>query len=258
MNDIIFKGPKCKLKGKFYQADNPSNPIVIILYPKSKTDEIPESIQSVIKLLMDMNLSIFLYNFQKLDEITSESIKNINNTHTSNQQDGEDKLFEVISILTWISKKFMEGKILWLFSFFNSAWTGLQVVMRRPEITNYILLSPPSKMKDSGFLIPCSASGVLIHETNINPNMEDVVEKINSKSEHTIEVIPFDNMDIEKNINISPMLDMLREYINKKLEEDTGKIKKIKRDRRRRKKKKMLTEDEKIEHICPIKTLDFD
>lgn len=247
MTDIIFKGPNCKLKGKFYQDRNPTSPIVLILYPESKTDEIPESIKSVISVLTGNNFSVFAFNFKRID-----------NFITDQSQKKEEELFEVISVLNWINERYSEGKILWLFSFFSACWVGLQVVMRRPEISDYILFSPPAKVKDFNFIVPCSSIGLIVYEANLPNAVEEIIEKLLNKSESHVETMAFDNMNIEKNENIGPMLNYLDEYIKTRLNEDAGKIKKIKRDRRRRKKKKTATDEEKNIHVMPIKTLDFD
>ncbi len=247
MTDIIFKGPNCKLKGRFYQDRNPNSPIVVILYPESKTDEIPESIKSVISVLTENNFSVFAFNFKRID-----------NFITDQNQKKEQELFEVISVLNWINERYNEGKILWLFSFFSACWVGLQVVMRRPEISDYILFSPPSKAKEFNFIVPCSSIGLIIYESNLPNAVEEIVEKLLNKSESHVETMAFDNMNIEKNENIEPMLTYLDEYIKDRLNEDAGKIKKIKRDRRRRKKKKNMAEEEKNIHVVPIKSLDFD
>ncbi len=247
MTDIIFKGPNCKLKGKFYQDRNPTSPIVLILYPESKTDEIPESIKSVISVLTSNNFSVFAFNFKRID-----------NFITDQSQKKEEELFEVISVLNWINERYSEGKILWLFSFFSACWVGLQVVMRRPEISDYILFSPPAKVKDFNFIVPCSSIGLIVYEANLPNAVEEIIEKLLNKSESHVETMAFDNMNIEKNENIGPMLNYLDEYIKTRLNEDAGKIKKIKRDRRRRKKKKTATDEEKNIHVMPIKTLDFD
>ncbi len=247
MTDVIFKGPNCKLKGKHYQDKNPNSPVVLILYPESKSDEIPEAIKSVISVLLNNNFSIFVFNFKRID-----------NFITDQNQKKEQELFEVISVLNWINERHNEGKILWLFSFFSACWAGLQVVMRRPEITDYILFSPPAKVKDFTFIVPCSSVGLIVYETNLPNSVEEITEKLLNKSDSHIETMAFDNINIEKNENIKPMLDALDNYIKKRLIEDTGKIKKIKRDRRRRKKKKTSAEEEKNVHVIPIKSLDFD
>lgn len=247
MTEVIFKGPNCKLKGLHYQDKNPQSPVVLVLYPESKSDTIPEAVKSVISLLLDNNFSVFAFNF-----------KRINNPLADQNQKREAELFEVISALNWINEKHRESRILWVFSFFAACSTGLQVVMRRPEITDYILFSPPAKFRDLTFVVPCSSVGLIVYETNLPNSVDDIVEKLSNKSDSCIDTMPIDNANIEQNKNIQPMLEMIDEYIKKRLIEDTGKIRKIKRDRRRRKKKKNPLDEEKNLHVVPIKTLDLD
>lgn len=247
MTDVIIKGPNCKLKGIYHQNKNPQSPIVLLLYPESKTDEVPEIIKSIVSILMENDFSVFLFNFKRIDNII-----------TDQNQKKEQELFEVISILNWINEKNTEGKILWLFAFFSACWSGLQVVMRRPEITDYILFSPPAKVKDFSFIVPCSSVGLIAYETNLPNSVEDIIEKLSNKSDSHVETMPIDNSNFEKNENTAELFAGIDNYIKKRLIEDNGKIKKIKRDRRRRKKKKNNMEDEKNIHINPIKSLDFD
>lgn len=250
MKDVIFKGPYCKLKGKFYQDQNLTSPVVLILYPESKTDAIPEAINSVVSIMKENGFSVFLFNFARIES----DIKVV----LDSSQKKEQELFEVISVLNWLNEKYYDGKILWLFSFFSTCSVGLQVVMRRPEITDYILFSPPSKMKDFSFIVPCSSTGLIVYEENIPNSVEEITEKLSSKSDSHIETMPFDSINIEKNKNTEEMITSLNEYVKKRLAEDSGKIKKIKRDRRRRKKKKNQVEEEKNIHVIPIKNLEFE
>ena len=250
MTDVIFKGPYCKLKGKFYQDQNLTSPVVLILYPESKTDEIPESVNSVASLMKENGFSVFLFNFSRIENDVKIEL--------DQSQKKEQELFEVISVLNWLNEKYYDGKILWLFSFFSTCSVGLQVVMRRPEITDYILFSPPAKMKDFTFVVPCSSTGLIVYEENIPNSVEEITEKLSSKSDSHIETIPLEDVNISKNENIDKLIELLGEYIKKRLSEDSGRIKKIKRDRRRRKKKKNPIEEEKSVHVVPIKSLDFD
>ncbi|MDD2839653.1 MAG: hypothetical protein PHY80_00800 [Rickettsiales bacterium] len=247
MTDIIFKGPSSKLDGKYYKSNNSSTPIVLILYPESKDDIIPPAIDSVISILRKNDFSIFVFNF-----------KRINSKMIDLLQKKEEEVLDVIAVLNWINEKHNEGKTLWMFSFFSACWTGLQIVMRRPEISDYILFSPPPKIKDFSFIVPCSAAGLIVYESNLPNFVDEIVEKLLNKSDSKVEVIPLDNLNLEKGENIKEMEEPLEIYIKKRLLEDGGKIKKIKRDRRRRKKKKISLEDEKSIHVIPIKSLEFD
>ena len=41
----------------------------------------------------------------------------------------------------------------------------MQLLMRRPEITGFISVSPPANMYDFSFLAPCPSSGLIINGT---------------------------------------------------------------------------------------------
>ena len=42
----------------------------------------------------------------------------------------------------------------------------MQLLMRRPEITGFVSVSPPANMYDFSFLAPCPASGLIVNGTN--------------------------------------------------------------------------------------------
>jgi uncharacterized protein len=247
MTDIIFKGPNSKLAGRYYKNNNPLSPIVVILYPDSSSTKIPPVIESVVSILQKLDLATFVFNFRKIE----------NKIIDSSQRKDED-ILEVIAVLNWLNEKRSEGRILWIFSFFTTCWTGLQIVMRRPEITDYILFSPPTKVKDFSFVVPCSAVGLIVYESNLPNFVDEIVEKLLNKSDSKVNVMPLENLNLDKGENLDKMTEPLTDYIKKRLLEDGGKIKKIKRDRRRRKKKKLITDDEKNVHTLPIKSLEFD
>ena len=51
----------------------------------------------------------------------------------------------------------------WVAGFSFGAWIGMQLLMRRPEITGFVSVSPPANMYDFSFLAPCPASGLITH-----------------------------------------------------------------------------------------------
>ena len=55
------------------------------------------------------------------------------------------------------------AKHCWVAGFSFGAWIGMQLLMRRPEITGFISVSPPANMYDFSFLAPCPSSGLIIN-----------------------------------------------------------------------------------------------
>ena len=60
--------------------------------------------------------------------------------------------------------------------------------------------------------------------------------------------------------NLDELDEIMEEYISRRIIEDAGKIRKVKRDRRRRRKKKKSSseEDQSVQHVDPIKKIRFD
>jgi hypothetical protein len=207
-----------------------------------------------IDLLLDKGFSVFFFDFTRIDHFINDPILK-----------REEELNELICALDWVSKKYYTKKSLWLISFFATTWVGLQIVMRRPEITDYVLFSPPPKLKDFSFVVPCSAAGFILYETQIPNSVDEIVEKLLSKSDSHIETLPlsFSNATqsapgMSKTENIAVVIGELKKYIVKRLSENDGNGKKIRRDRRRRRKKKFIPDEEKTLRLPPIKSLEFD
>jgi uncharacterized protein len=57
------------------------------------------------------------------------------------------------------------SKHCWVAGFSFGAWIGMQLLMRRPEITGFISVAPPANMYDFSFLAPCPSSGLIINGT---------------------------------------------------------------------------------------------
>jgi alpha/beta superfamily hydrolase len=50
----------------------------------------------------------------------------------------------------------------WIAGFSFGAWIGMQLLMRRPEISGFISVSPPANIYDFSFLAPCPSSGLMV------------------------------------------------------------------------------------------------
>jgi pimeloyl-ACP methyl ester carboxylesterase len=57
------------------------------------------------------------------------------------------------------------SKQCWVAGFSFGAWIGMQLLMRRPEITGFVSVAPPANLYDFSFLAPCPSSGLIINGT---------------------------------------------------------------------------------------------
>ena len=76
---------------------------------------------------------------------------------------GEGELSDAASALDWVQSYNPNAKACWITGFSFGAWIGMQLLMRRPEISGFISISPPANLYDFSFLAPCPKSGMILH-----------------------------------------------------------------------------------------------
>lgn len=76
---------------------------------------------------------------------------------------GIGELSDAAAALDYLQSKCPNAKDCWVAGFSFGAWIGMQLLMRRPEITGFISASPPTNMYDFSFLAPCPTSGMIIN-----------------------------------------------------------------------------------------------
>ena len=78
---------------------------------------------------------------------------------------GIGELSDAAAALDWVQSFHEEAQTTWIAGHSFGAWIGMQLLMRRPEITGFVSVSPPANMYDFSFLAPCPASGLIINGT---------------------------------------------------------------------------------------------
>jgi alpha/beta superfamily hydrolase len=102
----------------------------------------------------------------------------------------------------------------------------MQLLMRRPEITGFISVSPPANMYDFSFLAPCPASGLIINGAadRVAPPADTVtlVNKLHDQKGITIthEEVPGAGHFFE-DPHMDPMIGSVKSYVRRRLTENT-------------------------------------
>jgi len=78
---------------------------------------------------------------------------------------GIGELSDAASALDHLQVINQNAKHCWVAGFSFGAWIGMQLLMRRPEISGFVSVSPPANMYDFSFLAPCPSSGLMINGT---------------------------------------------------------------------------------------------
>jgi alpha/beta superfamily hydrolase len=203
------------------------------------------------------------YNLYKAFANNGYSVLRINFRGVGKSQgkfdNGIGELMDITAVINWLHDQNMEATDFWIAGFSFGAWIALQTVMRRPEIENYILVAPPASKYDFNFIVPCSASGLIIQgekdEITKEQDSARLAEKLSARdgAEIAYQMVP--NADHFFKEQMPEFEEAVDNYIKSRLMIDSSKVRKVKRDRRRRRKKKNIAEIKPERNHNPVKSL---
>ncbi|MBN2780146.1 MAG: alpha/beta hydrolase [Alphaproteobacteria bacterium] len=76
----------------------------------------------------------------------------------------EDLLADSASAIDWLKEQSDElQQRIWIVGVEYGAYSGMQLLMRRPEVERFIAISPSVDTFDFSFLAPCPCSGLILH-----------------------------------------------------------------------------------------------
>jgi len=153
MVDLLISGPEGKIEAKYSHNNAHNSPIVLILHPDPSRGGTMNTkiIFRLYKLFVDNGFSAIRFNFRGVGK--SEGLFD----------DGEGELSDAASVLDWLQQYNTNSKVVWVAGFSFGAWVAMQLLMRRPEINNFISVSPPANTRDFSFLAPCPSTGLIVH-----------------------------------------------------------------------------------------------
>lgn len=251
MSEIIIKGPAGRIEGKYHKNPNPKAPVALVLHPHPLYGGTMNNkvTYNLFKNFANNGFSVLRINFRGVGKSEGDF------------DNGIGELLDVTSTINWLHDQNMDATEFWLAGFSFGSWIALQTVMRRPDIENYILVAPPASKYDFNFIVPCSASGLIVQgEKDIISKEQDSLrlsEKLSARNmadvsyQVVLEADHFFKDQIEE-FNI-----VVDSYIKSRLILDSAKIRKVKRDRRRRRKKKNIIEIKPERNPFPVKPLSF-
>ena len=208
MVDLLIPGPEGKIEAKYSHNNRDDSPIIILLHPDpSKGGTMHTKIVfKMYKIFIKAGFSTIRFNFRGVGK--SEGFFD----------DGEGELSDAACILDWLQQYNTNSKICWVAGFSFGAWIAMQLLMRRPEIPKFILISPPVGKYDFNFLAPCPASGLVISaekDTLIdNESIDDVVKKLNKQKSIEVKHEAIKSADHFFSNNEQKVIDKVKKYID--------------------------------------------
>jgi alpha/beta superfamily hydrolase len=139
---------------------------------------------------------------------------------------GIGELSDAASALDYLQSMNQNAKHCWVAGFSFGAWIGMQLLMRRPEITGFISVSPPANMYDFSFLAPCPSSGLIINggADRVAPPADThaLVDKLHEQKGITIT-----HQEVEgaghffEDPHMDTLIDNVDSYVRRRLTENT-------------------------------------
>jgi hypothetical protein len=171
MPEVIFNGPEGRLEGRYHHARKGSAPIALLLHPHPQQGGTMNNrvVFEVYQAFARKGFSTLRFNFRGVGR--SQGI----------YDDGNGELADAAAALDWLQAANPDANQCWVGGFSFGAWICMQLLMRRPEINNFIAVAPPANKYDFSFLAPCPASGLIVHGANDTIVPQDSVATLAKK-----------------------------------------------------------------------------
>ena len=180
MPEVIFNGPEGRLEGRYHHSKKPGAPIALILHPHPQFGGTMNHkvVYAMYQAFTKRGFSTLRFNFRGVGRSQSTF------------DNGQGEMSDAASALDWLQAHNPNASACWIGGFSFGAWISMQLLMRRPEISGFISVSPPASQQDFSFLAPCPASGIIIHGEKDEIVPVDSVDKLAAKlkSQKNIEV----------------------------------------------------------------------
>ena len=219
MPELIFPGPEGRLEGRYHpQPGKPDAPIAIVLHPHPQYGGTMNNrvVYNLHYAFHRMGFTVMRFNFRGVGRSQGEF------------DQGIGELSDAASALDYLQAMNPNSKHCWVAGFSFGAWIGMQLLMRRPEITGFVSVAPPANMYDFSFLAPCPSSGLIINGTadRVAPpkDTQTLVGKLREQKGITIthhEIEGADHFFRDDEAYMKPMIDTVQSYVRKRLTETT-------------------------------------
>lgn len=152
MPEVIFPGPDGRLEGRYHPQKIKDAPIAIILHPHPLYGGTMNN-----KVVYNLH-----YTFHKIGFTCLRfNFRGVGRSQGEYDQ-GIGELSDAASALDYLQALNPNARSCWVAGFSFGAWIGMQLLMRRPEISGFVSVAPPANQYDFSFLAPCPSSGLII------------------------------------------------------------------------------------------------
>ena len=218
MPEVIFAGPDGRLEGRYHPQPNRDAPIAIVLHPHPQFGGSMNNkvVYNLHYAFHSLGFSVLRFNFRGVGRSQGE------------YDLGIGELSDAAAALDYLQGMNQNSRHCWVAGFSFGAWIGMQLLMRRPDITGFVSVAPPANLYDFSFLAPCPAFGLIINGTadRIAPpkDVAGLVAKLHEQKGITIthtQIEGADHFFKDEEAHMQPMLETVKTYVKRRLSEAT-------------------------------------
>jgi alpha/beta superfamily hydrolase len=226
MPEVMFNGPEGRIEGRYHHSEKNNPPIALVLHPHPSHGGTMNNkvVYNTYHSLVRSGFSVLRINFRGVGRSQGAF------------DDGIGELADAATALDWLEQHNPTACTVWIAGFSFGSWIALQLLMRRPEIQNFIAISPPAAKYDFSFLSPCPSPGLIIQgdadSIVLEEDVENFVNKLSKQKGSSVDYRVIATADHFFREKMDELIQNLDEYISEKL--TNVKSVKTKNDRRRR------------------------
>ena len=154
--EIFIPGPAGRLEAKYYKNPKFGSPVAIVLHPH------PQYGGTMNNRIVQLMYNIFLENGFSVIKVNFRGVGKSDGVFDN----GQGELSDAAAALDWIERQNLDYSQCWVSGFSFGSLICMQLIMRRPEVNNFISVSPQPNVYDFSFLAPCPTSGQVIYSDN--------------------------------------------------------------------------------------------
>lgn len=156
MVDVMISSEAGKLHAVYHKSEIEGAPLAVVLSgsPRHKCHMNDRVSYAMFRAFMDIGFSVVRFNYRGVND--SEGA--IGTT--------ADNMLDIATVIDWIQNRNEDSDKIWLAGNQLGAWYVLQMLMRRPEVSGFALVSPDPATSDFGFLSPRPNRGLIMQGMN--------------------------------------------------------------------------------------------
>ena len=215
MVDVIIAGESGKLHAVYHKSEEESAPLAVVLSgsPRQKYHMNDRISYAMFRAFMDIGFSVVRFNYRGVND--SEGA--IGTT--------ADNMLDIATVIDWIQNKNEDSEKIWLAGHQLGAWYVLQMLMRRPEISGFALVSPDISLNDFGFFSPRPNRGLLLQGAGegeeANAFSAHLTQVLKKQAQINLETIRVKNADATYSApgDLRQMYNDLKAYVGRENED---------------------------------------